>query len=222
MQSPEEDSDQYQVGGQDGEDDSGSHVPGTVPGASQHSEIALLSSRLQAVEEQTAEFNRRSAHREAVIDRLHEENQQLRRGLGRTVLEPVVVDLLRFYDTLCREAARLHREEAGDRTARLVQSLVDDVELVLDRCGLEIFTAAPGEPFEVGRHVAAEVVHTDRPDSDNTVAEVLAVGVQERDTGRVRRPLRARFYRLEQIAPAGRAGPEETVPKAAPPAHRNN
>ena len=36
--------------------------------------------RLGKLEEQVAEFHRRSAHRESIIDRLHEENQQLRSG----------------------------------------------------------------------------------------------------------------------------------------------
>ena len=38
--------------------------------------------RLGKVEEQVAEFHRRSAHRESIIDRLHEENQRLRGGSG--------------------------------------------------------------------------------------------------------------------------------------------
>ena len=43
--------------------------------------LGELAGRLGRVEEQLAEFHRRSAHRELVIDRLHEENQQLRGGI---------------------------------------------------------------------------------------------------------------------------------------------
>jgi molecular chaperone GrpE (heat shock protein) len=210
MQHLEEEPGQHQSDRQDGGNDAESRVHG----AGQLSEISLLSTRMQAVEEQIAEFNRRSAHREAVIDRLHQENQELRGGLGRTVLEPVVVDLLRFYDTLREEAARL--AETDGRTGRVVQGLVEDVTLVLDRCGLEIFTAVPGEPFKVGRHVAAEVVRTDQPELDNTIAEMMAAGFQERDTGRVRRPLRARFYRFDPTASEGRGGPAEDRADGSP------
>ena len=59
-----------------------------------------LAGRLGRVEEQLAEFHRRSAHRELVIDRLHEENQQLRGGFGQLILEPVVADLIRLDDQL--------------------------------------------------------------------------------------------------------------------------
>ena len=48
-----------------------------------------LAGRLDKVEAQLTEFHRRSAHRESVIDRLHEENQRLHGGIGRIILEPV-------------------------------------------------------------------------------------------------------------------------------------
>src|SRR6266568_3054030 len=67
-----------------------------------------LAGRLGKVEEQLAEYHRRAAHREAVIDRLHEENQRLSEGLGRAFLEPVIADLIRLYDQLNLEGGR-HR-----------------------------------------------------------------------------------------------------------------
>ena len=104
-----------------------------------------MTSRLAKVEEQLAEFHRRAAHREAVIDRLHEENQQLRGGIGRIILEPVVADLIRLYDQLDREVRRL---EADGQDGQLMWSFAEDVAQILDRCGIEIFSAEPGDPFE--------------------------------------------------------------------------
>src|SRR5207245_1888097 len=65
--------------------------------------LQQLLERLTAVEDQLGEFHRRSAHREAVIDRLHAENQELRAGLWRAILEPAVADLIRLHDGLGRE-----------------------------------------------------------------------------------------------------------------------
>ena len=72
--------------------------------------VGDLAGRLGRVEEQLAEFHRRSAHRELVIDRLHGENQQLRAGVGKIILEPVVADLIRLDDQLNREVRRLESE----------------------------------------------------------------------------------------------------------------
>ncbi|WP_230421470.1 nucleotide exchange factor GrpE, partial [Actinomadura soli] len=160
-------------------------------------ELLEQSERLAAIEAAVAEFNRRSAHREAVIDRLHEENQRLRDGVHRTVLEPVIADLLRLYDSMLREAARLGAAGADPAQGRLLESFADDTLLTLERCGLDEFTAAPGDPFDPGRHAAVSVVPADDEALDNTVAEVVATGFVERETGRVRRPLRARFHRFQ-------------------------
>ena len=156
--------------------------------------------RLSAIEGAIAEFNRRSAHREAVIDRLHEENQRLRGGLYRALLEPVIADLIRMYDALLREADRLTAENTDPAYGRLLESFADDALLTLDRCGLEEFTARHGEPFDPGRHTAVSVVPVDDEALDNTVAEVIAVGFLDRESGRVRRPVRARFHQFRPAA----------------------
>jgi molecular chaperone GrpE len=166
--------------------------------------LAEMADRLGKVEEQLAEFHRRSAHRESVIDRLHEENQRLRGGFGRIVLEPVVADLIRLYDQLSGEARRL---EADGQDCQLMWSFAEDVAQILDRCGVEAFSAEPGDPFEPDRHRPLAVMACDDQSRHNTVAEVVTVGFAERETGRVRRPVQARFHqytRGRDEAPAGR------------------
>jgi molecular chaperone GrpE len=150
-----------------------------------------LAGRLGRVEEQLAEFHRRSAHRELVIDRLHEENQQLRGGIARLILEPVVADLIRLDDQLTREVRRL---EADGQDPRLLWSFAEDVRQILDRCGIDVFSAEPGDPFDRDRHRPLAVVACQDESQHNTVAEVVAAGFAERETGRVRRPVQARFY----------------------------
>jgi molecular chaperone GrpE len=157
----------------------------------QHLLAGELAGRLDKMEAQLAEFHRRSAHRESVIDRLHEENQRLHGGLGRIILEPVVTDLVRLYDQLQREVRRL---EADGQDARLIWSFGEDVAQILDRCGVEVFSAEPGDRFDRGRHRALAVVACDDESRHNTVAEVAAAGFLERDTGRIRRPVQVRVH----------------------------
>jgi molecular chaperone GrpE len=160
-----------------------------------------LAARLDRVETQLAEFHRRSAHRESVIDRLHEENQRLRDGLGRILLEPVVADLIRLYDQLDREVRRL---DAAGEDRQLIWSFAEDVAQILDRCGIEIFSAEPGDPFERDRHRPLGVVTCDDLDRHNTVADVAGVGFYERETRVVRRRVQARFYQyVTGDVPAG-------------------
>jgi molecular chaperone GrpE (heat shock protein) len=157
--------------------------------------LGELSSRLGRVEEQLAGFHQRAAHREGVIDQLHEENQLLKAGLSRVVLEPVVTDLIRLHDQLSREA----RRQAGDgQDAKLAWLFADEVVQILERCGIDAFTADPGDPFDSSRHHPLAVVASAEEAKDKTVAEVLGTGFTDRGTGHVRRPLQARFH---QYAP---------------------
>lgn len=159
--------------------------------------LAELAGRLARIEEQLAEFHRRSAHREAVIDRLHEENTELRSGLSQIILQPVVADLIRLYDQLSRESQRL---DNNGQDGQLIRSFAEDVAQILDRCGIEVFSAGPGDRFQPDRHRPLAVVACDDEARHNTVAEVLTAGFAERDSGRIRRPVQARFY---QYVPAG-------------------
>jgi molecular chaperone GrpE (heat shock protein) len=153
--------------------------------------LGELAGRLGRVEEQLAEFHRRSAHRELVIDRLHEENQQLRGGIAKIILEPVVADLIRLDDQLTREVRRL---ESDGQDPQLLWSFAEDVRQILDRCGIDVFSAEQGDPFDRDRHRPLAVVACQEESLHNTVAEVVAAGFAERETGRVRRPVQARFY----------------------------
>lgn len=156
--------------------------------------------RLGAVETAVKDFHRRAAHRESVIDRLHEENQSLRNGMRREVLEPVVTDLVRLHDGLAAQAERLSSE--------LFASFADDVVLALDRCGIEVVTAQRGEPFQSGLHAVGAVQDCADPALHNTVAAPLLAGLRDRESGRMRRLVKAAFYRAAETGTAETATAE--------------
>jgi molecular chaperone GrpE len=171
-------------------------------GADVTAALSDLATRCGQIEGQLAEFHQRSAHRETVIDRLHAENQRLGSGLGRIILEPVVTDLIRLHDQLTAEARRL---EEGGQDQRLIWSFADDVAQILDRCGIDMFSAEPGDPFDRERHRALAVVACEDDAQDNTVAEVVATGFAERETGRVRRAAQTRVHKYaagDEVEPA--------------------
>jgi molecular chaperone GrpE len=170
--------------------------------------------RLRALEEQGADYNDRAAHREAVINRLHEENEGLRKDLQRSVFDPIVADLIRLFDGVSKDLDRLSGDGADPRIVDLLVSYADDLELILDRCGIEPFSAAVGDSLVVSEHTVVGIVETAEESRNNTVASVVAAGFRERATGRVKRPVKAHFYRYSQ--PIGSSVPEtkETLPHA--------
>lgn len=129
----------------------------------------------------------RAVHREAVIDRLHEENQRLRRGELRAMLEPVRAALYRLHDQARRESCRLSAADLTDppdprQTALLLEAVADDVADALARLGVERFTVEPGVPYDASRHRPVAVTPVDDPLRDGTVTAVQSDGFEQSGT----------------------------------------
>ncbi len=147
--------------------------------------MAALHALTAAVERE----HERAGHREAIIDRLHEENQLLRRGELQVVFEPVRGALFRLYDMVRREAVRVDQP--------FLAAIADEIADALGRTGAERYAVKPGDPFDAARHrpVAAEPV-TD-PALDGMVVEVLADGFERADGEQVLRRAEVRVGRLK-------------------------
>ncbi len=88
-------------------------------------------------------------------------------------------------------------DPATQPAGALLTSFADDVELTLDRCGVEVVTAVVGEAFRAGHHAAVGTEPCTALDLDGTVAIAVGVGLRDRATGTMRRLPKARFFRFE-------------------------
>lgn len=163
--------------------DAGSGTPPDAgSGAGLDAVLARLAELADAVSTAAGREHERAAHREAVIDRLHEENTRLRRGELEAVFEPVRAALYRLHDMTRREAARWRSDPPDPvHAADLLAAVADEVAEALARTGVERFTVAAGEPYDPARHrpVASEPV-TD-PGLDGSVLRVHADGFARGD-----------------------------------------
>ncbi|QXJ26350.1 nucleotide exchange factor GrpE [Actinomadura graeca] len=155
----------------------------------------------------------RAAHREAVIDRLHEENQRLRRGELQAMLEPVRAALYRLHDQARRESGRLAAPDGGDtpdpaQTALLLAAVADDVADALARLGVERFTVEPGALYDASRHRPVAVTAVAEPARDGTVVTVQSDGFEQ--GGKVLRKAAVCVGRLDTAGPG--AAPRGTGP----------
>ncbi|TDD88959.1 nucleotide exchange factor GrpE [Actinomadura rubrisoli] len=163
----------------------------------------------QALAELSARLDReheRAAHREAVIDRLHEENQRLRRGELQAMLEPVRAALYRLHDHARRESGRLADPDGGDppdrgHTARLLEAVADDIADALARLGVERFAVEPGAPYDAARHRPIAVISVADPAEDGTVVAVQSDGFEQ--GGKVLRKAAVSVGKLDRGGPAG-------------------
>ncbi|MGI5163465.1 nucleotide exchange factor GrpE [Spirillospora sp. CA-253888] len=175
-------------------------------------EAAGLAEALAALTERLDREHERAAHREAIIDRLHEENQRLRRDELQSALEPVRTALYRLHDQVRRAAADWAAEPpAPERAAALLESVAGDVLDALAGTGVERFRVEPGVPYDASRHRPVDVETVTDPALAHTVRAVHTEGFER--AGRV---VRKAGVCVGKPAPDGGAG---TGANAAPDAH---
>ena len=167
---------------------------------------ALVVAELAGLRAQAAREHDRAAAREQIIDRLHADNQSLRSGERRLLLQPLLVDLRRLRHQLLRSAAGLPEQFGRAQAAELLRSYADNLELTLERGGVAVVVPAPGEPLDPSAHRAVGAVPVDDPELTGTVAEVLLDGYVDVESGRVVAPAEVRVHRW--TAPAVTPEPE--------------
>lgn len=162
---------------------------------SMKSALRELAEAVQGLNDRLRDEHERAAHRETVIDRLHDENLSLRSGESARMLDPVVRDLIRLYDELERTAQAwvLRTEITPSEAADAFASLAIETELILSRQGVDRFAAKTGDAFARAEQRAVAAVPADDRTLDGDIARVLRSGFRSGE--RVVRPAEVQVYR---------------------------
>jgi len=145
--------------------------------------IKALNATVDGLSFQMAREHDRAKAREAVIDRLHEENQRLRAGETRELLRPALADLRRLRNDLLGQAQSLPATISSGNAAVLLESYADTVVSILERYGVTPVRPEPLVSFDPRRHRAAGVTETSDPELAGMIALVLSDGYEAADTG---------------------------------------
>ncbi|MEX5636350.1 nucleotide exchange factor GrpE [Parafrankia sp. FMc2] len=113
-----------------------------------------------------------------LVDRLHSENERLRRGEFERMLDPIIRDLVALADSCLRNAdAWLSRPTTTPTDVhRVLGDVASDISLLLERQGVDAFAPAPGEPFDRRQQRAAATELTSQPEQNGTIARTLRPG----------------------------------------------
>lgn len=120
-------------------------------------------------------------HQRRLLDKLHEERQQLREAEQRRLRDPVLRELIQLSDT-CVRNSRQWRErsdvtpETAEKVSAVLLEAADDVRLTLERQGVEGFSPLQAEKFDRSEAKAVDSRPTVDPTQDGLVAEVRKPG----------------------------------------------
>lgn len=171
--------------------------------------LSPINERIDELCEWLNEANQISKERERIIDRLHQENQQLRSGELQQAMTPVYRDLIRLHDDLLQTSQRyLAQGEASDaEAARDFQSYSHAVMDILYRYGIERYEAAEGAPFNPKEHRALAAVPTADENLDRTIAKAIRFGF--RTEAKIVRLLEAEVYRATPAEQTQNISPDQ-------------
>lgn len=142
---------------------------------------AVLRELTEAVEALRDEFRHRMQaydHQHMLVDKLHGENEQLRRAELERSRDPVVRDLICLADTCLRNGrAWLQREAVTPSDVdRVLREVTDEVVLILERQGVETFKPEEGTKFDRREARVVHSANTSDASLNGVVAEVLKPG----------------------------------------------
>ncbi len=173
----------------------GDALAASPPDLPDESPLHDLAKRVESLALLLEESNRLSQERERIIDRLHQENQQLRQGELQQAMLPIMRDLVRLYDDLSQSARGYasRAETTPQDAARDFDCFAEMVTDILYRQGVERYGAREGDAFNSKEHRALGAVQTPEQERDRTVARIVRDGF--RSESRVIRILEAEVYR---------------------------
>lgn len=170
-------------------------------------ELVALVAEVAGLRTEIARGHERAAAREHVIDVLHRENERLRGGELLLLLRPILTDLQRLRHEMLRAVEQVPEQMSGRQATDLLRSYAHNLELTLERGGVEVVAPRPGDPVDPVAHRVTGIVDATGPDQDATVAEVVRDGYRDTQSGRV---VLAAAVRVHRWVPPADAVPAET------------
>lgn len=137
--------------------------------------VSQINARFDELGEWLNESNRIATERERIIDRLHQENQQLKSGELQQAMLPVFRDLIRLHDDLHQTAQR-YAEQNNAEAARDFHSYSEAAADILYRYGVERYDAAAGTAFNPKEQRALAAIPTTDESLDRVIAKIVRSG----------------------------------------------
>lgn len=154
------------------------------PPASLDAEISALRQHVAQLSSEFKEKLKYDAHKNKIIDNLHEELQEFREGVIKKHLHSMVMDLIKIIDDIRKYRSHYAdgrtEADAGETIENLLDFMEDiasDLEDLFAWQGVTPFTCQD-KAFDSTRQRVVKKVETDDPEKDKTVAASLRPGYE--------------------------------------------
>jgi molecular chaperone GrpE len=160
-----------------------------------------ISCQLDALQEEFLTKLKNDAHKDKLIDSLHQELQSYKSDLIKKHVQSMVVDMIKIIDDIRKLSEHYQSMEAEDlepgKLLDLLERIPGDLEDIFLYQGVKPFTCS-GSEFDAGRQRVLKRVITFDASLDNKVAKSLKPGYEWAD--RVIRPEIVAVYLFQKLS----------------------
>jgi molecular chaperone GrpE (heat shock protein) len=178
-------------------------LPDADPQGAEPESPEVLAAAVESLRRALAASLRTQEHQQALLDKLHDEKERLRAAEQHRQRDPILRDLIQLSDTCLRTSRQWRaRSDVSPETAETVGAVLveaaADVNLILERQGVEGFAPMVEEKFQRRESKAIGTQPTADAALDGLVAEVRKPGYRLGD--RVLRFSEVVVWRLESTS----------------------
>lgn len=186
-------------------DDDVADLPDQDPQATEPPSLDALAAAVESLRDALAASLRTQEHQQALLDKLHDEKERLREAEQRRQRDPILRDLIQLSDTCLRNSRQWRARgdvspETAEKVGAVLVEAAADVNLILERQGVEDFAPIVEDKFVRSESKAIGTQPTTDVTLDGLVAEVRKHGYRLGD--RVLRFSEVVVWRFE-LAPRG-------------------
>ena len=144
------------------------------------------SSRLDELNAEMAKFNKvyqEQVRRDELMNSMHKEVDNLRNDLYSKLLRPYKLSIISLYDSIARtyeyysaDARKNEADAYGKLLKQIENYMLSIIDTLCDEYNLDSFEAAVGEPFNRSAYKTMNIIETDDPAKNNTVAKAHQCG----------------------------------------------
>lgn len=138
--------------------------------------LTQLNAAVQSLAEQFRSRFQYDTEKEKIIDQQHDELKELREGLKRDLLRPVLYDIADTLDDIRKSKQHYAQTDAGDTAVKALNDVEDMLAYVLEKNDIERVISQPGEKFLAVRHRMVKHEDTDNPELVGTIVRSIAPG----------------------------------------------
>jgi len=149
------------------------------------------------------------AHKEQLIDRLHQELQTYKADLQSRLIQPLLLDIIQTIDEMNKLIASYHARPVDtldpQKLLQQLQTFPEDLKAILYRQGVDVYQTLE-HSFDPQRHRVLKREETHDPALDKQISHSLREGYLWGD--KILRPELVSLYRLTETIPPA---PEQTI-----------